>query len=106
MTVQPVLLRAVSDPVLDDRQHAGRVDAGGAVLKSLDICFDQIAREVGIFPECAADAAPTRLRREICLRRKGLLDADCAVLLPRNVRESPHERWVAGRGEAERLGPL
>src|SRR5438093_1177360 len=106
MTVQPVLLRAVSDPMLDYGEHAGGVDAGGAVLKSLDICFDQIAREVGIFPECAADAAPTRLRREICLRRKGLLDADCAVFLPRDVPESPHQCCVARRGEAERLGPL
>src|SRR5439155_26027850 len=106
MTVQPVLLRAVSDPVLDDRKHAGRVDAGSAVLKSFDICLDERAREIGVFAEGAADATPPWLRREICLRRECFLDADCAVLLPRDVRESPHERCVAGRRESERLGPL
>src|SRR5439155_22906466 len=103
MTVQPVLLRAVSDPVLDDRKHAGRVDAGSAVLKSFDVCFDEIACELGVFAESAADATPPRLRREICLRRECLFDADCAVLLPRDVPESTHERCVARRREAERL---
>ena len=106
MAVQPVLLRAVSDPVLDDCDNTGGVQARCSVLKSFDVCFDEIAGEVGIFAEGAADAAPPRLRRQICLRREGFLNADGAVLLPRDVRESPHERCVTRRRESERLGPL
>src|SRR4029077_6112528 len=58
MAVEAVLLRAVSDPVLDDRDHTGGVDARSPVLKSFDVSLHQRAREIDVFSESAADATP------------------------------------------------
>src|SRR5258707_15029270 len=106
MTVEPVLLRTVSHPVFDDRDHACGVDARSPVLKSFDVGLHQRAREIDVFSECAADATPARLRRQVCLWRERLLDADGAGLLASDIRKSPHERRVASPPKAECPGPL
>ena len=77
-----------------------------AVLESLDVRAHHPAGERGVLAEGAVDAAPARLGREIRLRRQRHLDADGAILLPRDVAEAPHERRVADRREPERLRPL
>ena len=106
VTVEPFFRRAVADPVLHDGDHAARVHATRAVLEPLDIGTHQPTRERRILAKGAGDARPARLRCEIRLRRERHLDADCAILLPRDVAEPAHERRIADRGESERFGPL
>ncbi len=106
VAVEAILRGAVSHPVLHNREHAGAVAPGIAVLEALHVRLDERLGDRRVLPKGAVDAAPPRFGREIGLRRKRHVDTDGAILLARDVGEAPNERRVAEGGEAERLGPL
>ena len=118
VTVQPVLLRTVSDPVLDDCDHAGGIDTRRAVLKSFDVRLHQCAREIDVFAEGAVDArssaAPSRdppaARVSPRCQLRGTPDARCpriAARVPRRAsRRVRASRATARSGPSELLVPI
>ena len=76
-------------------------------LEAADVGGDQARGELGVLAERVHDPRPAWLGRQVGHRVERDVDADRAVLAPRDVAELAHERpRRASAAEADRLGPL
>ena len=102
--VLAVLLRATAGEVLARARDAARSER--IALETLEIGDPELGDEVGVLAERPGLSSPARLGREVERRVQRGTDADCGVLLSRDVGEASHRVRVAQRREPERLGPL
>ncbi|MBD8545172.1 hypothetical protein IFT82_00285 [Sphingomonas sp. CFBP 8760] len=106
MSVEPVRIGAIADPVLDHRHHAVARQSLLAALKAGDMGLDQGAGDGGVRSEGAGATRPARFGERVGLGRQCLMDAGGAIFAARDIGETPHQGRIAQRGEAQRLGPL
>ena len=105
MSVKPLRLGAIADPMFDDGGDALRGDALGPLLEPFDIGTREARHRVGVGPEGRRKARPARFGGKVSLGRQGHVDANGAIFGAGDIAEATHDGRVVQRCKAEHIGP-